>query len=50
MKQKQPYVTPKLVQLGSIADVTQAGFTNPVSNDFKGGSNNANPPGLANRR
>jgi hypothetical protein len=34
---KRAYETPKLVELGTVADLTQTGKTNPGS-DGKGGS------------
>ena len=44
MERKQAYAAPQIVQLGSVADLTQAGFTTPIVNDFKDGSNNASGP------
>jgi len=42
MARKRPYVAPKLVKLGTVADLTHQGQTNPGT-DMRGGS--VNPPG-----
>jgi hypothetical protein len=39
---KRTYETPKLVTLGTVADLTRTGLTNTGS-DFKGGSVEGNP-------
>ena len=44
MDRRQPYDAPQIVVLGSVADLTQAGFTTPIVSDFKDGSNNAGGP------
>ena len=44
MDRKQTYDAPQIVLLGSVADLTQAGFTTPIVSDFKDGSNNASGP------
>jgi hypothetical protein len=41
---KRTYETPKLVNLGTVADLTLVGMTNP-GGDGRGGS--VNPPGLS---
>ena len=44
MDNKRTYASPRLVRLGTVADLTKAGNTNPTNADVKGGSVDA--PGL----
>jgi hypothetical protein len=46
MDTKQKYVTPRLVQLGTVADLTRVGRTNPGSDTDFG---SVLPPGHVNK-